>query len=66
MAIIMYSTNCPKCRVLETKLKQKNIQYQIVDNIEKMLELGIKEAPQLSVDGTMMGFGEAIKWVNGK
>lgn len=66
MNIIMYSTNCPRCKVLETKLKQKNIQYHIVDDVERLLELGIKEAPQLSVDGAMMGFGEAIKWVNGK
>lgn len=66
MDIIMYSTNCPRCKVLETKLKQKNIQYRIVDNVERMLELGIKEAPQLKVDGVMMDFGEAIKWVNGK
>lgn len=66
MAVIMYSTHCPRCKVLETKLRQKNIQYQVVDDVDKMLGLGIKEAPQLSVDGAIMGFGEAIKWVNGR
>lgn len=64
--ITLYSTHCPRCHVLETKLRQKNIQYQVVDDVDKMLALGIKEAPQLSVDGAMMSFGEAIKWVNGR
>lgn len=64
--IILYSTHCPKCKVLETKLKQKNIKYEECNDIEKMLKLGIHEAPQLEVDGKLMTFGEAVKWVNKK
>ena len=64
--VILYSTHCPKCRVLETKLKQKNIEYEECNDIEEMLKLGIQEAPQLEVDGKLMTFGEAVKWVNGR
>ena len=60
----LYSTHCPKCRVLETKLKQKNIEYEECDDIEEMLKLGIQAVPQLEVDGKLLSFGEAVKWVN--
>lgn len=64
--VILYSTHCPKCRVLETKLNQKNIEYEECNDIEEMLKLGIQEAPQLEVDGKLMTFSEAVKWANEK
>ena len=33
MNVILYSTHCPKCCVLEKKLKQKNISYDEVNDI---------------------------------
>lgn len=62
--VIFYSTHCPKCKVLEIKLNQKNIQYTENDNVEEMLALGIQSAPCLSVDGKLYHFADAIKWVN--
>ena len=64
MDVIFYSTHCPKCKVLEMKLKQKNVQYVENDNVDEMLAQGIKSAPCLSVDGEMLQFADAIKWVN--
>lgn len=64
MNVVLYSTNCPRCRVLETKLAQKNIDYHVVDDVDKMLNLGMTEVPQLEVDGVRMSFSEAVKWVN--
>lgn len=61
--VILYTTHCPKCKVLETKLKQLNIDYQIVEDEQVMIDKGFMEAPKLEVDGKMMGFGEAIKWL---
>lgn len=62
--IVLYSTHCPKCRILETKLKQKNIQYHEVNDVQKMLDMGLKSVPWLCVDGEMMDFGQANKWIN--
>ena len=31
--VTLYSTHCPRCLVLEKKLKQKNISYQEVNDI---------------------------------
>ena len=63
--IIFYSTHCPRCRVLEMKLKQKNIQYQTNTNVDEMLDKGIKEAPMLEVNGQLLNFAAAVKWING-
>lgn len=64
--IILYSTNCPKCNVLEKKLQNKNINFKICNNIDLMLSKGIQQAPYLEIDNELMDFTKAIKWVNEK
>ena len=62
--IILYSTNCPKCKVLEQKLKSKNIEYIEFTDVDKMIEMGFSVMPMLEVDGVIMDFGTANKWIN--
>lgn len=62
----VYSTHCPKCNVLESKLKQKNIDFEECTDINEMMKKGIQTAPYLEVDNQLMDFGAAIRWVNGK
>lgn len=64
--IILYSANCPRCIRLERKLDNANIKYEICKDTEIMLKKGINLIPVLEVDGKMMGFKEAVKWVNEK
>lgn len=64
MIIVLYSTHCPKCNVLEKKLKQKNISYQEVNDIEEMKEKGYLSVPVLEVDGVNMDFKTACDWIN--
>ena len=61
--IKMYTTHCPKCKVLYMKMMNKNIQFTEVEDIEEMKRLGLKSAPALDVDGKLMGFAEALEWV---
>ena len=61
---ILYSTNCPRCKILEAKLNSKGIDFEIVTDINEMERLGIQTAPVLEVAGEMMDFGRANKWVN--
>lgn len=63
LKVVLYSTGCPKCEILEEKLNAKNIPYDIERNEEVMKELGIEYTPMLSVNGELMNFAEAIKWV---
>lgn len=61
--VILYEHGCPRCKVLKTKLDQKNVEYETVNDIELMQEKGFNEAPKLEVDGVIMGFKEAVDWV---
>lgn len=62
--VVFYSTHCPRCKVLEMKLKAKNIEYIENNDTEEMLHLGLKSAPALKVGEKLMDFSEAVKWVN--
>lgn len=64
MNIILYTTHCPKCLVLEKKLEQKNIDFIRNENITEMESLGFTSMPILSVDGQNKTFKEACDWLN--
>lgn len=61
--IILYTTHCPKCKVLEKKLNEKNIPYTTITDIKEIEETGQKTVPLLSVNGNLKDFSEAITWV---
>lgn len=61
--IVFYSTHCPRCKVVATKLQQKNIAYKECNDVEVMKEKGFSMAPQLEVDGVLMDFKAALKWI---
>ena len=65
MDVVIYSTGCPKCKVLESKLEASGIPYKIVSDIDAITEKGFMEAPVLEVDGLTYDFTEAIQWVRG-
>ena len=60
MEVIFHSTHCPKCKVIEIKMKQKNINYIENNDIDLMLSKGIKSAPCLEIDGEILDFKNAI------
>ena len=62
--ITLFSTNCPKCKVLTMKLDKKGINYTKVEHVDTMLAKGIKTAPYLEVDNELMDFTQAVAWVN--
>ena len=64
MNIKFYSNNCPQCKILQEKLNRNKIQYDHITDINLMIDMGMTTMPMLEVDGIMMIFSEAIKWVN--
>lgn len=62
--VILYSTGCPKCQVLKSKLDSKNISYELFDNKDKMIDKGFTNVPILEVDGEIMDFKKAVEWIN--
>ncbi len=62
--VTLYTTDCPKCKILEEKMVQKNINYDVVTDVNVMKKMGFYSAPILEVDGEFMKFAEANKWIN--
>lgn len=63
--IVLYTTGCPKCSVIERKLDAKGVQYTKNENVEEMIEKGFQEAPILEVNNKYLDFSEALRWIAG-
>lgn len=61
--VILYEHGCPRCKVLKMKLDQKEVKYEVVNDIGAMRAKGFNEAPKLEVDGIVYGFKEAVEWI---
>ena len=64
MNVVMYSTGCPKCKILKKKLDEKKVVNEEETDVEKMKSKGIDSVPVLEVDGKLFSYSEAVKLVN--
>jgi arsenate reductase-like glutaredoxin family protein len=63
--ITVYSKEgCKKCEILKEKLKEQDIDFSVVDDVEVMEKLGIDFLPVLDVHGDFINYGEAIRYLN--
>lgn len=62
--VTLYTINCPKCLILTKKLQQANINFTICTDREIIAARGFDLMPVLEADGKVMGFKDAIDWVN--
>lgn len=66
--IKLFSTNCPKCKVIEKKLNAKELEYDTITDLDTILKFGeehnIRSAPILQVDDKVMDFSEANRWLS--
>ena len=64
--IKLYSTNCPKCKILIKKLQESKINFDLIEDLDEILKVSnkfnIQEAPFIVVNGDkLLTFTEAIK-----
>jgi len=66
MDVKLYSTNCPKCHVLETKLTQKGVKFDTITDFDVafLRDKGFMSAPVLQVNDEFMDFSKANGWIN--
>lgn len=64
--IVLYTIDCPKCKILERKLKEADVEYEVVKDVDTMMSLGISSAPVLGVGESLLNFNEAIGWVRNR
>ena len=50
--------------MLESKLKQKRVNYEVETSEDAIKATGFSSVPLLEADGKIMEFGEAVAWVN--
>lgn len=66
MEVKVYSTHCPKCKVLCAKLEQKGVEYTEVTDVDYMMSIGINSLPMMQIDGgELIDYPTAIRWING-
>ena len=63
MDIILYSTHCPQCMILENLLKKANISYVEENDANKMIEMGFVSVPMFQVCDQIMNMKEAMAWI---
>lgn len=65
--MILYSTNCSKCRVLKCELQKAGISFRESTNFEVLILKGIFTVPVIDLEnGTpLMMFNEAMLYVKG-
>ena len=61
--IMLYSTGCPQCKVLEKMLNDNSIDYSTCSEVSLMMSMGISSVPMLQVGEELMNFPAAMKWV---
>ena len=62
--LILYTTHCPKCIILEKKLNAKSLNFTVCDDIKIMKQLGIDYTPMLAVENKLLSFSEAVQYIN--
>ena len=61
--VIMYTTHCPQCKILEKMLNDKKIEYTQITDIDIMKSKGIQSVPYLEVEGELKNFKESMEWI---
>ena len=65
MMIKCYSLpNCPMCEMLKEKLYEKTISFEEIQDTEILRSKNISHVPCIEVNGLILKFAEALKWVN--
>lgn len=62
--IKLYTNHCRKCEILTTKLKEKNVTFEVIDDEETLTSLGFDFMPVLEIDGKRLEYLDAIDYVN--
>ncbi len=64
MKVVLYTTHCPACSVLERKLDKAGIKYDMVEDPNEIIKLGFYSAPVLTVDENPLGLKQACDWID--
>lgn len=61
--IILYSTECTRCKIIKRMLDVHNVPYTEINDKQMMLEKEFESAPVLEVDGKVMEYSAILTWM---
>ena len=65
--MIFYTIHCPKCNVLQDLMKQKNMEFQVIDDEKTVMEVAdkykIRSAPFAEIDGKIYSTKELQDYI---
>ena len=66
LTVVLYSTNCSRCQILERKLHQANLDFTKITQFDAQdfIDKGFYSAPILEVDGEYMKYADAVQFIN--
>ena len=64
--VIVYTTGCPQCKVLEQLLNAKHVSYNTCSDIDVMMSMGITAVPMMKVNDKLMNFQDSMAWIGGQ
>ena len=61
--ITVYTTHCPRCKILEKTLASRGVDYVAVEDVNAIMAKGFQMVPMMEVDGKVLDFKEAMFWI---
>jgi glutaredoxin len=61
--ITVYTTHCPRCKILEKTLTSRGVDYVAVEDVDVIMAKGFQMVPMMEVDGKVLDYKEAMFWI---
>lgn len=61
--IKIFTIDCHRCKILEMKLKEKGIAFEICTDMQEVIDKGYRTAPILKIGEEYKEFGQAIIFI---
>ncbi len=61
--MILYSNDCPRCKVIKQMLKKYKYDFTEVDNKQKILDLGFTMYPVVEMDGAFYSYSGFLTYL---
>ncbi len=62
--VTLYSTGCPRCKMLEKALNDAGIVYNYCTDIDTIAKLGVKFVPVLETKEGLLDYAKALQWIH--
>lgn len=64
--LVLYSNDCPRCKILERKLQELNLPFKVSKDLSVISQRGYSTVPMLMLtNAKLLDFSESIKYLTG-